>query len=125
MTHRHRAKIDANAVRQLGVGEAIVVSRGRAARLLVIPAPGANNGLHAALPSGDPDPGRPGRSLVGRAATWPSIASRVLRIPSGRPAGALDPPAVQSARDDASPGLGEELARPASDPQEVTPNGTP
>ena len=39
VTHRHRAKIDANAVRQLGVGEAVIVSRGRAARLLVIPGP--------------------------------------------------------------------------------------
>lgn len=119
VTHRHRAKIDANTIRQLGVGEAVIVSRGRAARMLVIPAPAANNGLHASLPPGDPDPGRPGRSLARRAATWPSTASRVLakaRIPSGRPPGALDPSAVQSARDDASPGLGEEPARPASDP---------
>jgi len=39
VTHRHRAKVDANSVRQLGVGEAIVISRGRAARLLVLPPP--------------------------------------------------------------------------------------
>jgi hypothetical protein len=117
VTHCHRAKVDANSVRQLGVGEAIVVSRGRAARMLVIPAPAANNGLHASLPSGNPASGRPGRSLARRAATWPSTASRVLRIPSGHRSGALDPPAVQSTRDDASPRLGEDPARPASAPE--------
>jgi hypothetical protein len=64
VTHRHRAKVDANSARQLGVGEAIVISRGRAARMLVIPAPGTNNDL--ALPRrpfassvGVPDPPSP------------------------------------------------------------------
>lgn len=52
MTHRHWAKVDANTVRQLGVGEAVVISRGRAARMLVIPAPRANNGLHASCRPG-------------------------------------------------------------------------
>jgi hypothetical protein len=37
LTYRHRAKVDANSIRQLGVGEAVFVSRGRAARLLVLP----------------------------------------------------------------------------------------
>jgi hypothetical protein len=37
LTYRHRAKVDANSIRQLGVGEAVIVSRGRAARLLVLP----------------------------------------------------------------------------------------
>jgi hypothetical protein len=37
LTHRHRAKVDANSIRQLGVGEAVIVSRGRAVRLLVLP----------------------------------------------------------------------------------------
>jgi hypothetical protein len=77
----------------------------------------ANHGLHTSLPSGNPAPGRPGRSLAGPAATWPSTASRVLRIPSGRPKGALDPPAVQSARDDASPGSGEEPSPPSQRPR--------
>jgi hypothetical protein len=81
VTHRHRAKVDANSVRQLGVGEAVVVSRGRVARMLVIPAPEANNGL--ALP------GRPfGRP---QGSTRPSIGRVKSLRPFGRPAGALDP----------------------------------
>jgi hypothetical protein len=48
VTRRHRAKVEPNAIRQLGVGEAVIVSRGRAERLLVIPAPQAGNDL--ALP---------------------------------------------------------------------------
>jgi hypothetical protein len=76
VTHRHRAKVEPNTVRQLGVGEAVVVSRGRAARLLVIPAPGSGNGLHASLPPGTLHPDGPAVAVTGRAATR-TLRSRV------------------------------------------------
>jgi hypothetical protein len=63
VTHRHRAKVDANTVRQLGVGEAVIVSRGRAARLLVIPAP---KGLTAPPIAGTLHPSTPGRAVDSR-----------------------------------------------------------
>ena len=57
LTYRHRAKVDANSIRQLGVGEAVIVSRGRAARLLVL------------LPTAQPtDPRHPARRQPSRSA---------------------------------------------------------
>jgi hypothetical protein len=78
VARRHRAKVEPNAIRQLGVGEAIIVSRGRAERLLVIPAPQAGNAL--ALP---------------RRALRPSVGgTRALRSRVKAKLAALMPPAA-------------------------------
>jgi hypothetical protein len=109
VTHRHRAKVDANSVRQLGVGEAIVVSRGRAARMLVIPAPGAGNDL--ALPR------RP-FAVISRVPG--RLRSRQEpSVPPGRPPAALDPPGPDPARGHRSPPVGEEPPTDDRDNQEV------
>jgi hypothetical protein len=109
VTHRHRAKVDANTVRQLGVGEAVIVSRGRAARLLVIPAPGAYNGL--ALPR------RP-FAVAGRVPR--RLQSRQGQAPPGSAPPSLDPPGPDPARGHGSPPVGEE--QPPNDRQGVVPN---
>jgi hypothetical protein len=109
VTHRHRAKVDANTVRQLGVGEAVIVSRGRAARLWVIPAPGAYNGL--ALPR------RP-FAVAGRVPR--RLQSRQGQAPPGSAPPRLDPPGPDPARGHGSPPVGEE--QPPNDREGVVPN---
>jgi hypothetical protein len=109
VTHRHRAKVDANTVRQLGVGEAVIVSPGRAARLLVIPAPGAYNGL--ALPR------RP-FAVAGRVPR--RLQSRQGQAPPGSAPPSLDPPGPDPARGHGSPPVGEE--QPPNDREGVVPN---
>jgi hypothetical protein len=103
VTHRHRAKVDPNTVRQLGVGEAVIVSRGRAARLLVIPAPSPVASVHTppelevtrapALEgpepggTGTPDPG--GRGGGGElAGDRPAVGAAPTGEDRPRPAGA-------------------------------------
>jgi hypothetical protein len=82
VTTRARHRVDPNTVRQLAPGQAVLVSGGRAERIQVIQAPGANNGL--ALP------GRPFGPLQGD--TRPSIGRVKGPRLRRRPAAALDPP---------------------------------
>jgi hypothetical protein len=82
ITTRARHRVDPNAVRQLQPGQAVLVSGGRAERVQVIQAPRANLDLAV--------PGRPSGRLQG--STRPSIGRVKSLRPSGRPAGALDPP---------------------------------
>jgi hypothetical protein len=122
VTHRHRAKVEPNTVRQLAVGEAVIVSRGRAERLLVIPASAAGLGHNAGAsrprgrPNGPPVAGghcvpafppspAPGR-LKGEDQPRPAGAAAGNPAPSDGPAGAVDerevpPPALP--RQGASP----------------------
>jgi len=96
VTTRARHRVDPNAVRQLQPGQAVVVSGGRAERVQVIRAPGANLGLAV--------PGRPSGRLRGD--TRPSIG-RVkgkLAALSLRP---LDPPN--------GPGAGQPSPGPGGD----------
>jgi len=134
VTHRHRARLDANVVRQLGVGEAVVVSRGRAERLLVIPAPGAGpqditpapRG-HVVGPMGLPHqaaaacrrflPGRTREALGGEDQPRPAGAVAGNPAPSDGPAGAVDrrevPPPVPSPQGQAAtPSPAASLDRP-------------
>jgi hypothetical protein len=92
VTTRARHRVDPNTVRQLAPGQAVLVSGGRAEKLQVIQAPGANNGLHASLPSGGPEPrtSRPFGPLQGN--TRPSIGRVKGPRLRRRPAAALDPP---------------------------------
>jgi hypothetical protein len=82
VTTRARHRVDPNAVRQLQPGQAVVISGGRAERIQVIQAPGANNDL--ALPR------RPFGPLQGD--TRPSIGRVKGPRLRRRPAAALDPP---------------------------------
>ncbi len=82
VTTRARHRVDPNTVRQLAPGQAVLVSGGRAEKLQVIQAPGANNGL--ALPR------RPFGPLQG--STRPSIGRVKGPRLRRRPAAALDPP---------------------------------
>lgn len=122
VTTRARHRVDPNAVRQLQPGQAVLISGGRAEKLQVIQAPGANNGL--ALPR------RPFGPLQG--STRPSIGRvksklaplglRPLDPPNGPGA---DPPSPVPARsgpaDDRNPegrleGATEEVTRSTHDP---------
>jgi hypothetical protein len=90
VTHRHRAKVDANTVRQLGVGEAVIVSRGRAARLLVTPAPEgqAQPRPLGALAGGPCTPRRTGCGGRQSGATWarpPASRASGYAVASGDP----------------------------------------
>jgi hypothetical protein len=88
LTRRHRAKVEPNVIRQLGVGEAVIVSRGRAERLLVVPPPGRGTAYPLRCRLGPcTQPARPLRSTDGR---YRRPASRVRpfdpsRAPFGRP----------------------------------------
>jgi len=113
VTTRARHRVDPNTVRQLAPGQAVLVSGGRAEKLQVIRAPGANNDL--ALPR------RPFGPLQG--STRPSIgrvksalarsALRALDPPNGPGA---DPPFPVPGRsgpaDDRTPDGGEAIERP-------------
>jgi hypothetical protein len=113
VTTRARHRVDPNAVRQLQPGQAVLVSGGRAERIQVIRAPGANNDL--ALPR------RPFGPLQG--STRPSIgrvksalarsALRALDPPNGPGA---DPPFPVPGRsgpaDDRNPKGGEAIGQP-------------
>jgi hypothetical protein len=99
VTTRARHRVDPNAVRQLQPGQAVVISGGRAERVQVIRAPGANNDL--ALPR------RPFGRLQGD--TRPSIGrvkagERALTRPTGRVAGPPSPgPGGDGPTDDREP----------------------
>jgi hypothetical protein len=98
VTHRHRAKVDANTVRQLGVGEAVVISRGRAARLLVIPAPKGLTELCATAPA---------RAVASR--ELPEMpAPRQGQAATPSPPATLDPAPPSRVRRHRSPPVGEE-----------------
>jgi hypothetical protein len=109
VTHRHRAKVDANSVRQLGVGEAIVISRGRAARMLVIPAP---KGLPAPPIAGTLHPSTPGRAVASREVPPPDQPRQGASPALRRPSGDLDGPARSPVRRYRPPGSGGEAAPP-------------
>ena len=114
VTTRARHRVDPNTVRQLQPGQAVLVSGGRAERLQVIQAPGANLGL--ALPR------RPSGPLQGD--TRPSIGRVKGPRLRRRPAAALDPPNGPGAdppspvpgrsgpADDREPGGGEAIEQP-------------
>jgi hypothetical protein len=98
VTTRARSRIDANVIRQLAPGQAVVVSGGRAGKLQVIRAPGANNGL--ALP------GRP-FAVDGREVP-PAVQSRQGQARSARGSASLDPPGRPSVRRDRVPQGGQD-----------------
>jgi hypothetical protein len=111
VTHRHRAKVDANTVRQLGVGEAVIVSRGRAARLLVIPAPKGLTELCATAPA---------RAVAPRESGPPSPPQG--QAPTGSAPPSLDPAPSSPIRRHRSAPVGE-VPSPGHDRdnQEATP----
>jgi hypothetical protein len=111
VTSRARHRVDPNTVRQLAPGQAVLVSGGRAERIQVIRAPGANSDL--ALP---------GRSLA--------VISRVpaRRLPRQgsaptAPLRALDPSDPDPARGHRSPPVGEEQPTDDRDPTHRRGNG--
>ena len=110
VTHRHRAKVDANTVRQLGVGggrHRLAWAGGPAAG---DPGPrGAYNGL--ALPR------RP-FAVAGRVPR--RLQSRQGQAPPGSAPPRLDPPGPDPARGHGSPPVGEE--QPPNDREGVVPN---
>jgi hypothetical protein len=107
LTRRHRAKVEPNVIRQLGVGEAVIISRGRAERLLVLPAPPAGNGLHASLPAGPLHPAGPAVAVDGREVPPPVHSRQPRRRPESRPAASeVDPPGRSSVREPRPPQVG-------------------
>jgi len=106
VTHRHRARLDANVVRQLGVGEAVIVSRGRAERLLVIPAPGRAEPRPAGAIAGAPAPHDGPARAVTDGQVPPAGQSRQGRARSARGSASLDPPGRPSAREPRPPQVG-------------------
>jgi len=107
VTHRHRAKVDANVVRQLGVGEAVIVSRGRAERLLVIPAPGRAEPRPAGAIAGAPAPhDGPARAIGEREVPPPALPRQGASPAPRRPAGGLDPSGHSSVPRKRPPGGG-------------------
>jgi hypothetical protein len=111
VTTRARHRVDPNTVRQLAPGQAVIVSGGRAERVQVIRAPGANNDL--ALPR------RP-FAVISR------MPARALphqgQAPTGRPSGGLDPSGSDPARrQQLAPPSGEAAPPDDRDNQEVGP----
>jgi hypothetical protein len=99
VTTRARHRVDPNSVRQLQPGQAVVVSGGRAERMQVIQAPGANNDL--ALP----------RRPFAVASRVPArLQPRQGQAPTGSATPSLDPPGSDPARGHRPPGASEEPA---------------
>ena len=99
VTTRARHRVDPNTVRQLAPGQAVLVSGGRAEKLQVIQAPGANNDL--ALPR------RP-FAVISRGARSAVVASSTAPATDGPAASALDPPPSSSGSETPSPVPGQE-----------------
>jgi hypothetical protein len=113
VTTRARHRVDPNVVRQLQPGQAVLVSGGRAERLQVIRAPGANNDL--ALPR------RP-FAVISRGARSAVTASTTAPANSGPAASEVDPPPSSSGSGTPSPRVGHQ--QPPDDranPKEGTP----
>jgi hypothetical protein len=107
LTRRHRAKVEPNVVRQLGVGEAVIVSRGRAERLLVLPAPGRDGPRPAGAIAGAPAPRDvPGRAVDRREVPPPGLQRQGASPAPRRPSGGLDPSGRSSVREPRPPQVG-------------------
>jgi len=119
VTHRHRARLDANVVRQLGVGEAVIVSRGRAERLLVIPAPGSRNGEDRPPAAGTLHPAAPAGAVDGREVPPPALQRQGAAPAPRRPAGGLDPSGHSSVARKCPPAGGGDHPPDDREPQEA------
>lgn len=126
VTMRARARVDQDAVRQLGTGEAELIVRGLAERVRIIRTrvPAATEtvarGLTAPPIAGTLHPSTPGRAVASRVSGAPP-ARQEPSVPSGRPTAALDPPSSSPIRRYRPAGPGADSSPPDDrDNQEAT-----
>jgi hypothetical protein len=118
LTRRHRAKVEPNLIRGLQVGEAVVISRGRAAHMLVLPAPGRGQpaaGTELPPPAWPSHPGPP---------HTPSSARPNNTAPE-RPPAAIDPWPSSSAQPALDGARGPRPEKKRANPGRREQGGTP